>query len=221
MNQIMKEIEIGSSAPKMARRVALVLLVGAAVFLTSGCRYNGNKSGLHWFLDMHDSYAVEAQEEDPTTLHMVKGKDWDQGADPISAFGGPGSAMRVPPEGTVPMNYAPYPYGPNDIVAAGEGLKNPLKPSQEVMERGKKMYDIYCAVCHGYTGKGDGPVVQPFPAPPSLVTAGAPTRVWKDGMIFHMITVGRGVMKPYAAQIDVADRWAIVNYVRLLQDSQK
>ncbi len=221
MDQMNKKVEFNAKKPNTFGKLSALVLLGAAVALTSGCRYNGNKSGLHWFLDMHDSYAVEAQEEDTTTLNMIKGDSWDHGAGSVPAFGGPGSAMRVPPEGAVPRNQAPYQFEATDFAGAGEALRNPLPTSREVLERGKKEFEIYCAVCHGYTGHGDGPVVNPFPAPPSLVSPGAATRNWKDGSIFHMITMGRGVMKPYAAQVNVADRWAIVNYVRLLQKTQK
>ncbi len=208
-------------AGQFALRVASITLLASGMLATTGCRYDGNLSGMHWFLDMHDNSAVEAQEEDTTTLAMVKGDDWQHGGDSNPAFGGPGSAMRVPPEGTVPRSSTPYKYGVVDIVEAGNQLKNPLPASKEVLTRGRKMYDIYCAVCHGYQGLSDGPVVPPFPKPPMLAGAAASSRAWKDGMIFHMITVGRGLMKPYAAQLNESDRWAIVNYIRLLQQSSK
>ncbi|MBI3396150.1 MAG: cytochrome c, partial [Spirochaetia bacterium] len=70
----------------------------------------------------------------------------------------------------------------------------------------------------------DGPVVPRFPGVFALIKipghAGA-SMDWPDGKIFHMMTVGRGMMKPYAAQISPQDRWAIVHYVRLLQRAAK
>ncbi len=200
-------------------KITVGLLLTGAMALSS-CRYDGNVSGMHWFLDMHDNYATEAQEEDPTTMNESIANGLQKGGSVIEAFGGPGSAMRVPPEGTVARNQNPYPYGPGDIIEAGENLVNPLSPTKEVLERGKKMFEINCAVCHGYTGKGDGPVVDPYPAPPSFVSAAAGTRLWKDGMVFHLITMGRGQMKSYAAQVRETDRWAIVHYIRLLQKSE-
>ncbi len=179
-------------------------------------------SRFHWFLDMHDSHAVESQEEDFTTSADVKGEGWTRGADQNPAFSGPGSSMRVPPEGSVPRGYDPYPYAQAEIDAAGAGLQNPLARTHEVLKRGQNRYNVYCLPCHGNTGHGNGPVIPRFPAPvPSFVQEpGKPrpaTLDWADGKIYHMITTGRGAMMSYAAQVEPRDRWAIVHYVRLLQ----
>jgi mono/diheme cytochrome c family protein len=199
-------------------KIAVGLLLTGVLSLSS-CRYDSNVSGLHWFLDMHDNYAVEAQEEDPTTRNVTLADGLQKGGSTLEVIGGPGSSMRVPPEGTVARNQTPYPFSAGEFMEAGDALTNPLSPTKEVLARGKKMYEINCAVCHGYKGNGDGPVVDPFPAPPSFVAASASTRLWKDGMIYHLITMGRGLMKPYAAQVRESDRWAIIHYVRLLQKS--
>jgi mono/diheme cytochrome c family protein len=37
-------------------------------------------------------------------------------------------------------------------------------------ESGKKMFDSYCAVCHGKAGKGDGPAAPAMKTPPSDLT---------------------------------------------------
>lgn len=197
-------------------KVSLLLL---SLFTLVACNYKGNTSGLHYFLDMHDSLAVEAQEEDHTTLG-VSGGDYRKGADNLDAYSGPGSSIRVPPEGTVPRNYEPYPYEQTEIELAGSELRNPLRRTKAVLSRGQDRYETFCAVCHGHTGKGDGPVVPRFQAPPTLVSLpeqAALTEDWADGKLFHMMTTGRGRMKSYAAQLSVADRWAVVHYIRLLQ----
>ena len=85
--------------------------------------------------------------------------------------------------------------------------------------RGQKQYNVYCSPCHGFTGLGDGRVTPRFPEVPSLMSS--KIKGWKDGEIFHMITMGRGRMYPFANQIMPEDRWAIINYVRLLQNKNK
>ena len=44
----------------------------------------------------------------------------------------------------------------------------PFEMTTEVLQRGKQRYTIYCSVCHGLTGQGDGRIVQRgFTKPPS------------------------------------------------------
>lgn len=96
----------------------------------------------------------------------------------------------------------------------------PMPVTAEVMARGRERYDVFCAPCHGRTGAGNGMVVQRgFRAPPSYHDdrlRNAPA-----GYYFDVMTHGFGAMQDYAAQIPVADRWAIAAYIRALQLSQK
>lgn len=102
---------------------------------------------------------------------------------------------------------------PNDID------EFPLPITKEVVDRGQDRYNIYCIVCHGPVGAGDGMVVRRgFPAPPTYHD----DRLRKApvGHFFDVITNGWGKMNSYSAQIQPADRWAIVAYIRTLQASQ-
>ncbi|MFC2171589.1 c-type cytochrome [Acidobacteriota bacterium] len=126
---------------------------------------------------------------------------------------------RLPVEGTLPLGYEPYPLEGNDeatIALAGDLLSNPVLKTLENLKRGRQVYEIYCIVCHGATGLGDGGAVGPekFPAPPSLHTDAV--KQYKDGQIFHIITRGKGKMPPYDTRIRPDDRWAAVNYVHVL-----
>ncbi len=203
-------------SPKLSvfSKLASNLILLIVVFFLS-CNYDDNTSGLHYLLDMHDSLAIEAQEEDHTTLNNKKSEDWQEGMNESSAFGGPGSGLRVPPKGTVPRNYTPYLYSVGDSALAARDLKNPLTKTKEVYARGQKQYNIYCSVCHGFTGLGDGSVTPRLADVPSLVNT--KIRNWKDGEIYHIMTMGRGRMLPYSAQVLPQDRWAIIQYIRLLQ----
>jgi len=201
----------------ITRWIVAVVCMGAfwgLIIVVTGGRYHDNVQGLHWFLDMHKTSAIRAQREDTTTLNDVK-VNLLKGADQNEVFAGPGSSIRVPPEGTVPRGYEPYPYQQAEIDLAGTNLHNPLPLTAAVLERGQDRFETYCSVCHGHTGLGDGPVIPRMTQPPSLITGASTT--WQDGKIFHMITMGRGAMLPYAAQLRPSDRWAIVHYVRALQ----
>jgi mono/diheme cytochrome c family protein len=88
-----------------------------------------------------------------------------------------------------------------------------------LLARGRERYDIYCSPCHGLSGKGDGIIVQRgFPAPPSYHSSHL--RAAPAAHFFDVITNGHGVMFSYAARVDPSDRWAIVAYIRALQESQ-
>ena len=125
--------------------------------------------------------------------------------------------MLTPPEGTIPRGYEPYPYK-NDPEAAGKNLQNPLPKTEAVLLGGQKTFNIYCSACHGLKGLGDGPVVPKFPKPPSLQSE--KVRGWPDGRIFHVITVGQNLMPSYASQINAQQRWAVIRYLRALQNAE-
>ena len=95
----------------------------------------------------------------------------------------------------------------------------PMPVTEDVMARGQERYDVFCSVCHGRTGVGDGMIVQRgFRQPPSFHEArlrNAPV-----GYFFDVITNGFGAMQDMAAQVPVTDRWAIAAYIRALQTSQ-
>ena len=102
---------------------------------------------------------------------------------------------------------------PNDID------EFPVPITKELVDRGQSRYNIYCIVCHGPVGNGDGMVVRRgFPAPPTYHDdrlRSAPV-----GHFFDVISNGWGKMNSYSAQIQPADRWAIIAYIRALQVSQ-
>lgn len=107
----------------------------------------------------------------------------------------------------------------------------PFALSEDILKRGQQRYNVFCSVCHGLTGAGDGRIVQRgFTKPPSLIldlSRGYKLRQ-EDikltdigvGYIFDVISRGYGAMPGHAEQIPVNDRWAIVAYVRALQYSQ-
>lgn len=174
------------------------ILAGLALLSLVACDAGKNQTNVELIQDMMDQISIKAQDA--------------QVNDPS------GTAMRVPPEGTVSREHIPYMY-PTDPIAAENNLKNPFSGelSPEVVSLGGKNYEIYCGVCHGMGGAGDGPVAEKMALrPPSLLTD--KVKNFNDGRIFHIITMGQGVMGSYLNQIpNEKARWAIVNYVRTLQ----
>jgi Cytochrome C oxidase, cbb3-type, subunit III len=147
--------------------------------------------------DMHDQPNYSAYEE--------------------SRFFADGSSARPLVAGTVPRGHL------NEDALLYTGKENgetatifPFPVTERVMARGQERFDIYCAPCHGRTGQGDGMIVRRgYRRPPSM--ADERLRDAPVGHFFDVISNGFGAMPDYAAEIKVADRWAIVAYVRALQ----
>lgn len=95
----------------------------------------------------------------------------------------------------------------------------PIPVTQDTLDRGEKQFNIYCGICHGNFGNGDGMIVRRgFPQPPSYNDdrlRNAPV-----GHFFDVASNGWGKMSGYSAQVSVSDRWAIVAYIKALQLSQ-
>lgn len=104
--------------------------------------------------------------------------------------------------------------------------KFPVPVTPALVARGQERFGIYCTPCHGLAGYGDGIVAARADrlqegtwVPPASMHA--PSVMARPvGHIFNTITNGIRTMPSYGAQIPVADRWAIVAYVRALQLSQ-
>lgn len=124
-----------------------------------------------------------------------------------------GYGMRKPVEGTVARGFIPYPY--KGEANPKEVLSNPYFPTKENLALGKAKFNTFCSPCHGYFADGDSRLRGQFPSPPSLHSKRAMD--FSDGMIYHIITNGQNAMPSYASQITKEERWAIVNYVRVLQ----
>jgi mono/diheme cytochrome c family protein len=93
-------------------------------------------------------------------------------------------------------------------------LPVPLTPA--LLKRGEERFNIYCSVCHGRTGEGNGMIVQRgFPHPPSY--AEERLRNAPVGYFYEVITHGYGLMYSYASRVEPQDRWAIAAYIRVLQ----
>ncbi len=123
----------------------------------------------------------------------------------------------------IPMDYARLtqadmvPIGSgNDVV---QGLENPFQPGDSAaLARGEEIYMRVCATCHGEAGVGaTAPIADKHPTLAAYNLSGAQVAGYSDQYIYGMISVGRGLMPPWAHQIRPIDRWATVTYVRELQ----
>jgi mono/diheme cytochrome c family protein len=129
-----------------------------------------------------------------------------------------GTAARMPVAEAVPVGFLRddehlYQGTVDGLPATGF----PVELTLATLEEGRRQYEAFCAVCHGYAGSGNGVIALEgfYPAPvsfydPRLVAA-------PEGYLFQVITEGWGNMYGYASRITPENRWAIVAYVRALQ----
>ncbi|HEV8292742.1 MAG TPA: cytochrome c, partial [Tepidisphaeraceae bacterium] len=119
-------------------------------------------------------------------------------------------SSRALPEGTVSRDAAFPGTIPDDF---------PFAITRKDLARGQERYNIYCSVCHGFVGDGDGMVVRRgFTKPPSFHSDHF--REHPPGHIVQVITNGFGAMYSYSDRVNLEDRWRIAAYIRALQLSQ-
>jgi cytochrome c5 len=149
-----------------------------------------------------------------------------------------GRGPREPINGTVPFGYdMPNPHSPGsetspylgfsvgtDYLNTGKmgnnwGTGIPVPVTAQLLERGRQRFSITCAMCHGATATGNG-IAKVHGLATVVTLQDDRIRKMADGEIFNTITNGKNTMMAYGPTIMVADRWAIIAYLRALQRSQ-
>lgn len=183
--------------------IKIILNISAVVCLTNvflvSCKDN-SQPNVELIQDMMESPAIKPQEYDESSPNHA--------------------GMRVPPEGTQPVGFEPYRYA-KDYDGAVKN-QNPLAgdQSEAVLKIGIKYYSTNCAICHGEHAEGGENLSvgsKMAVKPPSLIND--KIKKWTDGQLYHVITMGQGMMGPYASHVPQKYRWQIVNYIRTLQKS--
>lgn len=172
-------------------------------------------------------------ESDQPPVHLISNMDTQEKGKPYrrdtSGLFADGRVMQAPPEGTVAQGQF------IDDLAFTDGVDpaDPQKPFKNLPDQvkvngqvdpalvthGKVRANIYCAPCHGVDGNGQGPVAQKgLVVPPPTWNTDRVKQI-TNGQIY--VAIKNGVnnlnMPPYAHQIPVRDRWAIVAAIRDLQ----
>ena len=129
-----------------------------------------------------------------------------------------GKEGQLPVDGTINRGFETYEYPdtPEALIAVkAANLKSPLGPlSEKDMEKAKALFEIYCAICHGNSGNGQGKLVAQgkFLGVPSYKD-----RVINEGSIFHVGTYGLNLMGSHANQLSKKERWMVATYVMELK----
>ncbi|MDD3003354.1 cytochrome c [Flavobacterium sp.] len=177
---------------KSLRKIVIVL--GLSAFVVS-CA-DEKKPNYQYFPNMYESVGYETYAESP-------------------AFANGKSGQEVP-NGAIKRGFQPYDY-PNTnegYLAAKANLKSPLDSISNNPTKAAELYTIYCAVCHGDKGDGQGNLVkkEKFLGVPSYAD-----REITEGSIFHVITYGLNSMGSHANQLTQEERWMVSSYVMKLK----
>jgi len=215
----------------------LFVAFSAAVVLTS-CGAGGENQGTEYAPNMYHSVAYEpySQITDEDAGRWVTSIDYPDGHAEFynsNKFNPYRMNMRESAPHTVARNkhgWLPYRLGKDSLAFAAANVKSPLDSTAAIIADGKVLYETYCDHCHGPKGKGDGKVAaggvkvdvngeqkeRSIYAGVANLTSDALKGV-SEGHIFHVITMGKGLMWSHGSQISPEDRWKIAKYVKTLQ----
>jgi len=174
----------------------LIALLSVVVLFTS-CNRDRSKPNIQYMPDMYVAVPYEPYGINPKMPDSL--------------------ASLVPPSGSIARGHSvmEYPNTPEGYTKALADLKNPLPTSEENIANGKKMYDIYCAVCHSDNGDGQGILVKngKFLGVPNYKD-----RAITEGSIYYVIYYGRNMMGSHAGQLTEKERWQVTQYVQKLRN---
>jgi len=182
------------------KKVTIYILLVAVTFVVSCSDYN-RTPGRVYAPDMVYSRAV----------------DYYNGTEKIENQGGVYNKMPAP--NTIPRDQIlPDHIGENDTVLADANV-NSISFGVKDLEEGKRLYMIYCGICHGEQLDGNGPLYSSgkFAAMPANLRSGEKYLKMSQGRIYHAIVYGKNTMGSYASQLDTKQRWQVVAYIRKVQ----
>jgi len=186
---------------KVAIQYLILLLSGLLLF---SCDRHRNMPGYDFIPDMVYSQAFEAYSENSVFQDSITQQ--------VPVYG-------TMSRGTVAFRYSVLPE--NRLLAGQTLLSSELMAMKHVFE-GKKLYETFCINCHGAKGEGDGYLITSKKLP---VKAGDLTndRLVNSsrGELFHVVTVGYGLMGSYGSILSERDRWKIIEYVKVKIQGQE
>ena len=172
----------------------IVAVVGLSLMATS-C-FDKSKPNYQFFPNMYEAVPYETYSENDAFANGKEG--------------------QLPVEGTIKRGFVPFeiPNTTEGYAEAKANLKSPLEAASIDAEKGKELYDVYCAICHGKKGDGKGTLVkrEKFLGVPNYKD-----RDITEGSIYFVITYGLNSMGSHANQLSQEERWQVTDYVLKLK----
>ena len=192
---------------KLCSNILLIAIPFLVLSLFSSCSNNeADKPGYEFMPDMYRSPSLEIYSSNTFFKDSLN--------------------ARPSVEGTMPRGFVAFDYDNTleDYLLAGKELKNPFENTEDNIEKGKQLYQMFCAHCHGKNGDGKGSITHPvYGAIPSYADDVMIRRTGENmndlaaGNIYHAIYYGLNAMGPHNTQINDTERWLITMYVQELQ----
>ena len=167
-----------------------------SLFLMTSC-FDSSKPNYQYFPNMYESVGYGTYDESDAFPNGIE--------------------AQLPVEGSVPRGWQPYEFEDSNegYELAKVNLTSPLLNNEDNLANGKKMYEIYCSVCHGSKGDGQGILMkrEKFLGIPSYAD-----RDITEGSIYHVLMYGRNLMGSHASLVNQEERWQISQYVLELRN---
>jgi len=175
------------------------MVAGAALFAACNSGDIRRNPGKTYAPDMTYSRAYDAYTANPVTHN--------------------GLTSQAPVAGTIARGHALPDHLTEADTVAYNALQSPYKFSDKEMEEGKRIFNIYCGICHGTDLDGQGPLYTSgkFASMPANLKSGAAYLTMPAGKMYHAIMYGKNMMGSYAAQLDVHQRWMVIAYIKKVQ----
>lgn len=211
------------------------LFISALAVIVYACApAKGNRTGHEFMPDMSHNIGYEAN-----TMTYYYYNRWGTEAD-YRQYAMP----RLPVKGTIPRGYSggtapktgnvalpqnghvPYYFADTEedrTRATAALIHNPYAITDAGITRAKNLYNIYCGICHGEKGDGNGYLVRdgsPYPAQPANLVNDEFTAA-SNGRFYHAIMYGKNVMGGYSDKLSYEERWQVIHYIRSLQATSR
>jgi len=171
------------------------IIILLSLFLMTSC-FDSSKPNYQYFPNMYESVGYGTYDESDAFPNGIE--------------------AQLPVEGSVPRGWQPYEFEDSNegYELAKVNLTSPLLNNEDNLANGKKMYEIYCSVCHGSKGDGNGILMEreKFLGIPSYAD-----RDITEGSIYHVLMYGINLMGSHAGQVNDEERWQISQYVLKLR----
>lgn len=93
-------------------------------------------------------------------------------------------------------------------------IGNPVEADSATVTAGKQTYQRECTLCHGESGKGDGPIASSLHKKAADLTTEAFLRQ-SDGTLFAKISAGRMPMPGFKSVLSAEEIWQLIHFLRI------